>query len=1458
MVAEAIKTILSLCVIFCQQPSRDTETTPPAINNCPVNQMVTAKPMARYAIAHWKEPHAYDAHNNPLKTKHGGPLPGSKVVGKNTVFYTAIDESGSAVTCSFSVNVVVVECENALAVTNAVIRRSKGYPLLGSSMEYECNQGYIAHGDVIRHCERHGEIGAWSKAEPTCTPIHCDALINPKWGVYECTSGNRYLSQCRLRCYHGYSVPMGYNTLVMCNNDDVEPPHFDYCPKDIKVVVDAARNGTTVVWNLPTASDNSRDKVQPVRVGGPMSGSVFNIGYYGIQYIANDTAGNVAACEFHVLITEPTCHPITPFPRQRITCPDGFGLGSKCSLQCAHGYTLNGKDQVICRDSRGNALWDWEQQPYCAPIICPSLSPPLHGRLLCDMWGHKELCRVECDSGYEVPRGFDYPVTQYVCFPSGKWTPSDKVPDCIKSKDPKWSILPSEWYYYTPNCTDNNLQETVKGEVQKYLHKYFLPDTCSSDVVCSVHDVSIRCSPTNQYGLIFRRFIGLASMERSAMVPKLRLSRTMSPEQTYGMLLFVDFKIKVRAKNVTDSFAGRGPMFDRNAHIVAKKVEDSIRSGYMNMSNLGNKQLELEKQSFTYGRIELGCSVGFLPRYTNHTCAACGLGTYYNISSDKCEQCSTGFYQDEQGQTSCKPCHAGMSTSTVGATNVEYCQPMCAPGHFSLDGIQPCSVCPKETYQPNYGSTSCIKCPMGTTTLQMGMTSVKSCSGFDVMFSASSDINFPLLPGAPNDVRNLVTFTLSFWMQVNSSEDIVSFAYVGEEGTGKEPELILFQNPVNLEIETVGYSILANILLGIQQWHHMALTWNGTLGKWAIYKDGLLIASDNLSKRRGSSSNGIFTSHSVTIGGSSFYGDITSLYIWDVILEAGDISLLSSSCEISNIDSIPPLVTWSDFINGLDETLPLRMPSMCDDTNECASNPCHGQATCVDELRSYACECEPGFAGKHCEINIDDCKQNICQNEATCQDGINNYTCKCPHGYKGQLCEIQIINGQWSEWSEWSECSHTCSHGTQSRWRRCDNPAPDIDGKECHGQRYAHRECNEVECPVCKIPHRPLRGFMECANVTDQLDYNCSIYCIHGYRFSTPVQKRYYCGISTGYIWSHEGPDNPRARFPACTELDVPNELVVSYLLKYPDAKCSKNGHTSKTINNVVEKNVNNIHCVKRKECQVKIISSCENRKRRDAEDGDDDILVDIQLSKSVDNTENEINVDNYTGIYYDRLTSLKSAIVELEHSASAIINQTNENAYDVIVNDKKISVNATLLKTVITCPIGSVQNQVFCVKCSIGHFYRHSYCIPCPRDHYQDEEGTLSCKSCPVSMVTDGEGAFSIDECTAENKELHHTVTTDATTTDSQGKKREIYGEIPFLLTFISIPILIIIIIVSIVTCRCWGRRGRIVIWKRKERKLGDKTITLRDRVVLKYDAVTGGEKGDTTDEDELDEHQL
>merc|ERR1711871_1819961 len=156
----------------------------------------------------------------------------------------------------------------------------------------------------------------------------------------------------------------------------------------------------------------------------------------------------------------------------------------------------------------------------------------------------------------------------------------------------------------------------------------------------------------------------------------------------------------------------------------------------------------------------------------------------------------------------------------------------------------------------------------------------------------------------------------------------------------------------------------------------------------------------------------------------------------------------------------------------------------CDiDVNECDSNPCTNNATCLESssetdisIAAYQCTCIAGFAngmcdyeyleewdtecnvfestdsimlGGNCDMDVNECDSNPCQNDAQCTDSTAQedisyaaYRCTCTSGFASGVCADQALHDYTAE------CSVAESSAAAAAWPALSGNC-DIDVDEC-------------------------------------------------------------------------------------------------------------------------------------------------------------------------------------------------------------------------------------------------------------------------------------------------------------------------------------------------------------------------------------------------------------------------
>ncbi|XP_018094145.1 protein HEG homolog 1 isoform X2 [Xenopus laevis] len=76
-----------------------------------------------------------------------------------------------------------------------------------------------------------------------------------------------------------------------------------------------------------------------------------------------------------------------------------------------------------------------------------------------------------------------------------------------------------------------------------------------------------------------------------------------------------------------------------------------------------------------------------------------------------------------------------------------------------------------------------------------------------------------------------------------------------------------------------------------------------------------------------------------------------------------------------------------------------RIISPAEKGGHCLSNPCQNGGHCVElGHNSYKCECPSGWQGEHCATDVDECLTDPCPTQISCINKRGSFSCHCPLG----------------------------------------------------------------------------------------------------------------------------------------------------------------------------------------------------------------------------------------------------------------------------------------------------------------------------------------------------------------------------------------------------------------------------------------------------------------------------
>ncbi|CAH1795056.1 unnamed protein product [Owenia fusiformis] len=466
------------------------------------------------------------------------------------------------------------------------------------------------------------------------------------------------------------NCPPGF-TGSLCNIViDKEAPTVVYCPNNTKVV--NPENRLSVVnWTEPVFTDN----VGVVNITQNFRpGQVLAYGEYYVEYVAVDAEGNSATCSF----------------------------------------TL-----------------------YVMPFDCAIPPEPINAIAACGAWTFGQYCRVQCTD----PINYDFevfPPPFYKCDQTGSWDPAQftpfRFPSCTRLFPPLPGMGGSVQTSSAGPC-DAARAEQVKQEfitVMRQLDQRF--GLCSLE--CDYSNVKVKCGGSRKKRQADGGEFSTYDLEFDIPLDLLQNGTGTVVDPEIGTILPSEaLTNSLKEGNTFENAAVADTLTCAEGQVLnqEKKCVPCAPGSFFNNATsacescgMGTYNTEIGQYSCT------PCPAGTTTQGTGSTnrteCfGTCSPGNYYSYATEKCEQCATGYYQNEAGQLRCKPCGTGATTLSTGATAESQCTKNCGLGtELSVNGE--CSPCEVGSYKDQVELDSCVKCPYGTTTPGNGASAESDCS----------------------------------------------------------------------------------------------------------------------------------------------------------------------------------------------------------------------------------------------------------------------------------------------------------------------------------------------------------------------------------------------------------------------------------------------------------------------------------------------------------------------------------------------------------------------------------------------------------------------------------------------------------------------------------------------------------------------------------------------------------
>ncbi|KAJ4948970.1 hypothetical protein JOQ06_020490, partial [Pogonophryne albipinna] len=832
----------------------------------------------------------------------------------------------------------------------------------GSSRRAECQlgceRGYRLEGEARLTCQANSQ---WSGPQPRCVEVRCPLIATLKNVLVSPPAcGKRMVLPgfaCLLTCRPGYSLQGNRKAVCMSSGNwtanvhkavctDTEPPAIQ-CPENIVAGTDERRGTAIVKWDIPTATDNSKEEVvvQVKPVYTPPQ--LLPIGRETITYIGTDRSGNQANCSFTATVIDtepPVIDRCRSPPTVQATDTEtavvwevpqfSDNSGGRLTVSSSHtpgsefpvGETLV---QYTATDAAGNSR-TCNITVTVQGTTCDQPYIPVNGEFICSEQEEGVNCTLQCKEGFSFTQDA---VHSYLCAYNGVWEPpySADRPDCSLNRIANNGVKPFEMLFKASRCDDVDLIKSFAGEFKSKLGG-MLPNICSSgDVTCKLEVLSQgHCL---EYNYDYENGFSITSIP-------LPLSRNDSIEVANQKRLL------------------------RTLEQLTNRLKRTLARQPLSSFHVSSEMIVADPKSLESRKPSLFCRPGSVLK--GRMCVQCPVGTYFSLEYHECESCWLGSYQDQEGQLECKSCPEGTSTAYLHSRSVGECKGQCKPGSNSLNGLEICESCPLGHFQSGYGARECLVCPDETSTVTRGAVDEIECG---VPCSAGQFSRTGLVPcyPCPRDYyqpENGRSFCLScpFYgtTTVTGATTIQHCSSFGSSFLPKEESVTAAP-----EVE-----VNEDYQASSQVFHECFL--NPCQNKGTCEEVGAGYVCTCMAEFTGAKC--------------------------EIDIDECD----SAPCRNGGL--------CKDGMGDFQcQCKPGYLGSLCEvEVNECLSSPCLNEGVCVDEVNKFACSCASGFTGSRCELEIDECLSSPCLNQGVCDDLTGGYSCNCAVGFSGDRCEVNV------------------------------------------------------------------------------------------------------------------------------------------------------------------------------------------------------------------------------------------------------------------------------------------------------------------------------------------------------------------------------------------------------------------------------------------------------------------